>query len=188
MTNAEKILELLESLTGPACDDCVSAKSGVEPRQQVNQICRRLESRGTVLRGESICVICGNSKQTNRIGETRVNERPAAKPNKLGATRHQSPEEVRNRLDRFCKGLLKKRFPGGIANSLAALISHLSDDGVLPIHQANMMHTIRSLRNAYVHEHLVLGDREYAVLENAWGIIEEWAEKTEPELWRLTRR
>jgi hypothetical protein len=71
---------------------------------------------------------------------------------------------------------------------LAALISSLSDSGDVPIHQANMMHTLRSLRNAFVHEHIRMGKREEAILENAWAIIEEWAETNEPELWRLTRR
>jgi hypothetical protein len=79
-----------------------------------------------------------------------------------------SIEALRNRLDRFCKGLVEKsQVPSG-RNGLAALISALSDRGIVPLHQASMMHTIRGLRNAYVHEHIPMKARETAVAQAAW--------------------
>lgn len=55
------------------------------------------------------------------------------------------------------------------------------------MHQANMMHTIRGLRNAYVHEDIHMGQREMAIAQGAWDIIHEWAESHEGELGRRTR-
>ena len=79
----------------------------------------------------------------------------------------------------------RHKLPNG-KNGLAAVISALSDRGVVPMHEANMMHTIRGLRNAYVHEHFPMGTRETAIAQAAWDIIREWAELHEGELWRLT--
>jgi len=168
MTNAEKILELLEVIRGPACDDCISLRSGVRPRQQVNQICRRLEGGGAVLRQRSVCVVCKGSKQTNSINKSGALP-PLGQPG-VEHMAHLRVEDARNHLDRFCKALCERQHRGRAADNLADSIRELSDQGVLPIHQANMMHTIRSLRNAYVHEQITLGKREYAVLESAWSL------------------
>ncbi len=95
---------------------------------------------------------------------------------------------MRNQLDRFCTGLWEKRGSGQKPDGLAALIAELSDRGAIPMHQANMMHTVRALRNAYVHDHIRIGPREAAVLDGAWGIIHDWAEGCERGLWRRTSR
>lgn len=50
MTNADVILEVLRSSSRPLDDDQLSARSGIVPRQQVNQICRRLEAEGDIVR------------------------------------------------------------------------------------------------------------------------------------------
>src|SRR5712691_6455653 len=84
-----------------------------------------------------------------------------------------SAEEMRNRLDRFCVSLWEKRGLGTKPDGLAKLIAELSERGVIPMHQANMMHTVRALRNAYVHDHIPIGPREQAVLDGAWGIIDD---------------
>ncbi|KLK91001.1 hypothetical protein AA309_22760 [Microvirga vignae] len=49
MSNEERILELLFAESGKD-DDELSLRSGVKPRQQVNQICRRLEAKGLITR------------------------------------------------------------------------------------------------------------------------------------------
>ena len=49
MTNSDRILELLRRRPG-LDDDEISRLSGVEPRQQVNQLCRRLEKEGVLER------------------------------------------------------------------------------------------------------------------------------------------
>lgn len=48
-TNEERIVALLRLRPG-LDDDEISQSTGIEPRQQVNQICRRLERRGVLMR------------------------------------------------------------------------------------------------------------------------------------------
>ena len=49
MTNADKIIALLLKTPG-LDDDEISSHTNVRPRQQVNQICTRLESKGQIKR------------------------------------------------------------------------------------------------------------------------------------------
>jgi hypothetical protein len=188
MTNAERILEALEKATGGCCDDCLSRRSRVEPRQQVNQVCRRLEKAGALTRGEGRCAACKATKTVSVLGGTSHPRRQSRASSADGGSPAPSPEEMRNQLDRFCSDLWEKRGSGPKPDSLAALIGGLSDSGAIPMHQANMMHTIRGLRNVYVHDHIRLGPREAAVLENAWGIIRDWAEDREGKVWRRASR
>ena len=52
MTNGERIIAALRNSPG-LDDDELSSMTGIRPRQQVNQICRRLEAGGVVFRGKS---------------------------------------------------------------------------------------------------------------------------------------
>src|SRR5919198_137326 len=65
MSNTEKILEFLEAVPNGCCDDCISEQTGVEPRQSVNQICRRLEKDDTISRREGPCTLGNHSKKLN---------------------------------------------------------------------------------------------------------------------------
>ena len=50
MTNREKVLSTLRLSTSPLDDDELARRAGVSPRQQVNQICRRLVQEGLLTR------------------------------------------------------------------------------------------------------------------------------------------
>lgn len=50
MSNADRILEALKASDIPLDDDELARASGIQPRQQVNQICRRLEAEGDISR------------------------------------------------------------------------------------------------------------------------------------------
>src|SRR5690554_3592037 len=50
MTHREKILSTLRHATTPLDDDEISRRTGIRPRQQVNQICRALTREGLVTR------------------------------------------------------------------------------------------------------------------------------------------
>jgi len=197
MSNAEAILEFLERFPKGVCDDCVSRETRVEPRQQVNQICRHLEQRGTITRPKDRCGLCGHTKTVSvvNIGRRRASAPDAPIPsgaiqapagNAVYPGEAPSIEALWKHLDRFCKALVDKHRISNGKNGLAALISALSDRGAVPMHQANMMHTIRGLRNTYVHEDVPMGKRETAVAQAAWDIIREWGESDEGELWRRT--
>lgn len=75
MSNKEKIRAFLASNQGAFCDDCISAETGVRPRQNVNQICNgnldifRRNDRG-------VCCRCGKSKLTRSVENDRVCEVP----------------------------------------------------------------------------------------------------------------
>lgn len=47
------------------CDDCIAKLCNIQPRQTVNQICRRAYEAGKIIRGYSQCSYCGNKKITN---------------------------------------------------------------------------------------------------------------------------
>lgn len=50
MTNADRILEVLRTSSRPLDDDELARRCGIQPRQQVNQICHRLEAEGDLVR------------------------------------------------------------------------------------------------------------------------------------------
>lgn len=188
MSNSEIILEFLETVPRGCCDSCVSRETGVEPHQQVNQICRGLEQQGKSGRQEGPCALCNKKRILNIVSFV-----PPGKPTtpvpvaQRSGQRQRSVdiEDLRNHLDRFCKVLVNKHKVADKAVGLARIISSLSDFDAIPYHEASMMHTIRSLRNAYVHDHVPMGAREAVIAEASWDIIREWAENHEPEAWRL---
>lgn len=196
MSNAETILEFLERFPKGVCDDCISRETRVEPRQQVNQICRQLEQRETTTRCKDRCALCGHTKTLTIIRRGASAPEVAARPRSAQASREASTvyqsgaasiETLWKHLDRFCKALGNKHKISNGKNGLAALISAITDHGAVPMHQANMMHTIRALRNAYVHDGIPMDRRETVIAQAAWDIIREWAESHEGELWRRTR-
>lgn len=66
-SNREKIVQYLEENEDGSCDDCISTRLKITPRQQVNQICRRLANSGTIQRTREICPFCQNRKLNNRL-------------------------------------------------------------------------------------------------------------------------
>lgn len=155
MNNIETIIEVLEAYHDGCCDDCTSSKTGIQPRQQVNQICNRLAQKGNIIRQRGQCILCHGKKILNII------ESPSSTPTEdfvnlpSVTAKKVSIEALRNHLNRFCKALFIKHKLGDNGRiGLAALISELSNKYIVPQHQTNMMHTIRHLRNAYVHEHI----------------------------------
>ena len=188
MNNIETILEFLEADHDGCCDDCTSSKTGIQPRQQVNQICNRLAKKGNIRRQRGQCILCHGKKILNII------ESPTSAPTEdfvilpSVTTKKVSIEALRNYLDRFCKALFIKYKLGDGSIGLAVLISELSNKDIVPQHQTNMMHIIRCLRNVYVHEHIPMGEGELAIAQAAWEIISKWAEVHEAELWNQSRR
>jgi len=67
-TNEKKIIDFLfveENKSNGYCDDCLSHKLKIKPRQQVNQICRRLKEEGKISRIKARCILCGKEKKLN---------------------------------------------------------------------------------------------------------------------------
>lgn len=55
------------STQGPLCDDCASEVTQIQPRQAINQICRKLLSEGTLFRAIEQCPRCRRQKTINRL-------------------------------------------------------------------------------------------------------------------------
>jgi len=100
--NEDKLLGFLETEGNTGyCDDCLSLKLGITPRQQVNQICRRLQSKGKILREKGTCTICGKHKILNFLtnGPRKVETVPK-RPSKAEVFSAQE-EWIREVLSKF---------------------------------------------------------------------------------------
>ena len=69
MSNSMKILDFLKNNKGRQyCDDCLSEDLKIRPRQQVNQICRKLSESRYIFRYEGTCSKCSKiNKLVNSI-------------------------------------------------------------------------------------------------------------------------
>lgn len=187
MSNSDIILEYLEeNAPGGYCDDCISGQLGIEPRQQVNQICRRLMQRGAISRNDGVCASCGGSKIVNASKMAppqtvdRTGLRDASAVYAVHSVHLELPidiERLRTQVVRMCHAVWQKEKAGEKAPlSISAIISNLKEDDLLPRHPANMMLTLCNLRNVYVYEEVELGPSELDVARGAWAIISRWWE------------
>ncbi len=187
MSESKLIIKFLESIPSRGCcDDCLARKSGIRPRQLVGRICRRLASEGTLVRKKGRCPLGDHTKLISTLASkgSRASRRSGA--SRLPQARTLSIEETWRYIDRFCRALWARHMNGEPPASLAESITTLRDEELLPVHQANMMHTIRTLRNLVVHENLEFGEHETTIARAAWEIVRAWAERQEREAWRLT--
>ena len=54
--NKERIFSFLKKERKGYCDDCLSLILRITPRQQVNQICRKLQYQGLIVREKGVCL------------------------------------------------------------------------------------------------------------------------------------
>ncbi len=73
MTNKDTIQNFLSNNNQPFCDDCLSEELGIQPRQQINSICRRLFSENEIYRLKSRCVQCNKEKIVNCYFLMKIN-------------------------------------------------------------------------------------------------------------------
>ena len=201
MSNTDRVLKYLRSKPARGgCDYCLARKTGIRARPKVTEACRRLAAEGTLVRKKGKCPLGGHTRVLNTLAQatSRRRGRPKAGPASRratggGRTRTPAPpasaalgiEGAWRYVDRFCRALWVKHLKSEPPTSLAELITTLRDRELLPAHEANMMHTIRALRNLVVHENLDFGDHETAIARAAWEIVRAWAEQREREAWRL---
>lgn len=65
MNNIEIVLDYIYKAKKGYCDDCLSSLLNITPRQQINQICNRLERDGDIIREKKICPDCNKDKWIN---------------------------------------------------------------------------------------------------------------------------
>lgn len=193
MSNSDNILELLEEIRPKAyCDDCLSHELKIKPRQQVNQICRKLANENKIKRTKATCDGCLKEKLVNQSNtqDIKKGEKKLSKTklyycfNYVPGQYHyeyafNSPEEIelcRSSIVKICKALWINKISDRAPRSISAIINFLKEKNIIPIHQANMMLTICGLRNAIVYEDVKIGEEELEIARNAWKIIEKWWE------------
>jgi len=71
MRNMEKIFRELEA-NNKLCDDCLSMKCEITPRQTVNRLCRETDARGEIRRAKGACDICNKIKLVNSAIERDI--------------------------------------------------------------------------------------------------------------------
>lgn len=184
MTNTETILELLEECHPKGfCDDCISNQSKIEPRQQVNQICRRLLEQNKLQRYKAECDLCHKSKIVNVLtlssGASSANQIKEAHANYIITSTPTNQvlidiEHIRTEVVRICYQLWKKQKLAEPPRSISYLINEMREEKLLPTHIANMMLTICGLRNVHVYENIMMGKRENTIASEAWAIISDW--------------
>ena len=203
MSTTDRVIRYLKS--NPArggCDDCLARKTGIRPLREVTDACRRLAAEGTLVRKKGKCPLGDHTRVLNTLAPKIASRRsgrlkpPRASRPAAGGGRTRAPappasatlgiEEAWRYVDRFCRALWVKHLDAEPPISLAESITTLRNEEFLPAHEANMMHTIRALRNLVVHENLDFGDHEKAIARAAWEIVRAWAERREREAWRLT--
>ena len=172
MSNPERVIEFLGSIPGQACcDECLARKTKIRPASKVKDACKGLIKDGRIERAKGKCPIGNHTRVLNTLASPRL-----------------SIQEAWRYVDRLCRALWVKHIDPDPPSSLAELITMLRDRNFMPAHEANMMHTIRSLRNTVVHEDHDFGDAETTIARAAWEIVRTWAERREAEAWRLTLR
>lgn len=67
MPHRDVILAYLRQNDGGCCDDCLSTKTQILPRQQVNQICHELERQGAITRKTGYCGCSDRQKIKNSL-------------------------------------------------------------------------------------------------------------------------
>ena len=67
MSNSDVMIKFLdETKPDGMCDDCLSDALNIKPRQQVNQLCRKLYSKKQISRNKLQCPRCLKDKLVNR--------------------------------------------------------------------------------------------------------------------------
>jgi len=188
MSNSDLVLELLDDIQPIGyCDDCLSRELGIQPRQQVNQICHRLEDAGKIIRQKAVCASCQKRKVINTMNITpdsdgistpKVVRESSVAYRATPTAKEIDIEHTRTQIVQICRQVWAKRKPETPPHSISVLINTLKGDNLLPSHQANMMLTLCNLRNVYVYGDVAMGRREVDIAINALGIVEEWWSKS----------
>lgn len=184
LTNTDIIIEFLEDISPEkGCDDCISKKTGVSPRQQVNQICRVLNSEEVLHRESGSCSLCKSHKLVNGLSAKHEQSQRLVK-HEPTVSRVPGLRDIKSKFDinnmrseivHICHTLWQKnRSLNNPQIGIQSLIIRLRNDKILPSHQANMMLTLCSLRNLCEYDNLQIGPNEAQVASGAWAIISEW--------------
>lgn len=72
MINSKKVLNFLEKYGNVWCDDCLSEKTAIYPRQQINKITRKLADKGEIIRSNGYCTGCNKYKTVSSSSSNKI--------------------------------------------------------------------------------------------------------------------
>lgn len=72
VSNSQKILNFLKKDGNVWCDDCLSKELSIYPRQQINQIVRKLSDKGEIIRSNAQCTGCIKYKTVNSSSSNKI--------------------------------------------------------------------------------------------------------------------
>lgn len=178
MTAMFDIQEFLENIKPAArCDDCLSTELGIEPRQQVNQVCRPLGAIGLLTRGKGLCTRCGKTKL---VSSSPQRQAAALVPNPPSTTAQKSAEtsfdleHARNDVVRVCYTIWRATQDAEIPRNISATINLLKSSDDIPFVTASLMLTVCAIRNAAVYSDWRPSVHELEVARHAAAAIESW--------------
>ncbi len=121
MANPDRILAYLQETRGWYSDEDLSVALGIRPRQQVNQICRRLAAEGRIRRGDMGGVIGNAAIGTSSRGTSETGSLPGS-PSTTAASFESLAREV-------CSEHYGRRLRPGRVPGVPKLFDLVSEDG-----------------------------------------------------------
>lgn len=123
VTHREEILVFLEDEKSAYCDDCLAERLEIQPRQQVNAICRRLAEEGIISRQRAWCNRCKGWKIHNYHSRRPRTPGEEARPEDRGFE-----ERVKLHFERELSTSLNSRVPLRVGKNLEHKFDLVSSD------------------------------------------------------------
>jgi len=184
LTSKERIIEVLDSIQDGMCDDCLSEKANVSPRQQANSICREMGKAGILNRRKASCQVCGKAKLVNilKSSQTNVRLKRTDEPHDTSRISQDPGDELDSKRRQIIQifNQIDKNKPSANqrVESFAERLSRLNDKGVIPPNVVAIMRFLNNLRNVVVYDNCKLGRPEIDLFRAAWEIVCDWRKKS----------
>jgi len=165
----EKVLETLEARANGLCDECIKVSSGVSDKDILGRIIKTLVNANRLQTFEGNCANCHTDRRLLKLKLVSPIEMDSSQKSSL--TRDEVIEihlKAAAILDRF-------EFTTIHGEGFSSRVIRLREANILPGNVACMLLTINGLRNMVVHERLIIGSHEAAVIRNAMAVIRAWA-------------
>lgn len=199
LSSEELIIEVLETRGMGICDDCLSNVTEIKPRQQVNSICRKLQSTGGKLRrvkGE--CAECKKNKILNSIEEIETDlissdnlylssiQEPSSQYETISWDAAGHLDSIRRHIIEIMNKLDPKKSPSDTINieKFSEKLKRLEDVAIIPNPVAITIRMLNALRNSAVYRQCPLGEKEKELISQAYQYICLWwtpNKNTKPE-------
>lgn len=179
--NSDHIVSFLEHNPGEYCDDCLSSILGIRPRQQVNQICNRLNDYGSIRRGRGRCSSCHKNKLVNFAYRPTINSTPQKIESKESFKSKEAIQQ--NHLQDAERFMSNKQYAEAIESFDLALMSNDNDSTII-YREVGIAHSylgeysaaVQSLNRAFQVDSSILQDAKSRLAPDILGnLSKEWS-------------